>query len=675
MNAIVWAMAAPVAALLAMLASVVLSRKRDVQRRQVCLLLAISGLLSIAGGIIGLFAPPSTTSLPFGLPWLPVHLRLDALAAFFLMVIGLLLTAVAIYSVGYLRSIARERSLTPLGFFLSLFIVGMQGVVLADDAYAFMVFWEIMSISSYFLVTFEHEEESNRKAGFLYLLMAHLCGLLILGSFAILYVAGGSFEFEVMRTAELSPVWASLAFLLAGLGFGMKAGLVPLHAWLPEAHPAAPSNVSALMSGVMIKVAIFGFLRLVWDLVGLEQSAWWWGGLILAAGSSSAVTGVLLALQQHDLKRLLAYHSVENIGIIAIGLGLAMIFVHFGYPALAALGLVAALYHTLNHAMFKGLLFMGAGAVLHASGSRDMEHMGGLIRTMPYTAALFLIGCISISALPPFNGFVSEWLTFQAALMAPQLKDVFLSALIPFSAAMLALAGALAAACFIKVFGVVFQGVPRSRAVAQAREVDRWMLSGMAIPAVLCFLLGVLPIWVIPLIDAVPQSLLHTGISHSITTSGWLWLTPIAQERASYSPQIVLVVLLLAGFCFAMIHWRTRAKRRTAIWSCGNPDPTARMQYNATSFSQPLRRIFANIYQPQEKLLRSYYGHSLLVKKVRYAVHVRDLAWHYGYLSIRQFTEWLAKRTNWLNERPIHGYLAFTFVTLLILLGLLGVLV
>lgn len=669
MNGIVWALAAPLVALIATAAAIFLNRSADLQRRAVCSLLLLSALAAVTGGMEGILLSPDKTILPIGLPWLPMHVRLDALSGFFLLVIGLLLCAVALYSLGYLRHLAKRPKLTTLYVFLPLFVTGMQGVALANDAYAFMISWELMSVSSYFLVTFDHEQETNRKAGFLYLLMAHLGGLLILGSFAVLYAAGGSFEFDVMRVAPLTPLSASLAFLLALGGFGMKAGLIPLHAWLPEAHPAAPSNVSALMSGIMIKVAIFGFLRVVWDLVGIEHTAWWWGGLVLAAGSGSAVGGVLLALQQHDLKRLLAYHSVENIGIIAIGLGLGMIFAHYHYPRLAALGLVAALYHTLNHALFKGLLFMGAGAVMHATRSCDMDKLGGLIRRMPRTAGLFLIGCISISALPPFNGFVSEWLTFQAALMAPQLRGTLLSALIPFSAAMLALAGALAAACFVKVFGVVFQGTARSQAANDAREVDRWMQFGMALPAALCLLLGILPVWILPLIDAVPRTLLQAGLGAS--TASWLWLTPIAQQRASYSPLIVLTALLIAAGTFLFIHYRTGEKRRTVPWSCGHPHLNPRMQYTAASFSQPLRRIFADLYRSQDKLLRTDLGHPLLVKKLRYQVHVRDLSWGYLYLPIRQFSEWLTRRTDWLHHRPIHGYLAFTFVTLLVLLGLL----
>ncbi|MBI4383448.1 MAG: hydrogenase 4 subunit B [Nitrospinae bacterium] len=671
MNNALLLLSGPALALSASAATPLFARDRRVQIWALCSLLALSGVATAVSGMAGLLSPPKTAVLPLGLPRMPMHLRLDALAGFFQVVIGFSVVSAAVYSVGYLRPMAKDRSLTPLGVFLSLFVLGMQGVTLANDAYTFMVFWELMSVTSYFLVVFEHENEANRKAGFLYLLMAHLGGLLILGGFAVLYAAERSFEFDVMRAAELSPLWASMAFLLAGFGFGMKAGVVPLHAWLPEAHPVAPSNASALMSGVMIKVAIFGFLRVVWDLVGLEQGAWWWGGVVLAAGSSSSVSGILLALQQHDLKRLLAYSSVENIGIIVIGLGLAMIFSHFEYQDLAALGIVASLYHTLNHSLFKGLLFMGAGAVLHGAHNRDMEQMGGLIRRMPYTAALFLVGCVSISALPPFNGFVSEWLTFQAALMAPKLTGTILSALIPFSAAMLALAGALAATCFVKVFGVVFQGTPRSRSAAESHEVDRWMLSGMAIPALLCVLLGVFPVWVIRLIDAVPIALIQTSLGGLIAEGGWLWLTPIAPERASYSPLIVMAVSLSAGFAAFFMYRRGRPVRRAPIWSCGHPNLNPRMQYTATSFSQPLRHIFSNIYRPLEKSLRVDHGHILQVKQVRYSVHVQDLAWNYLYAPVRQFTAWATQAVDWLHARRIHGHLALIFATLLILMSLL----
>jgi len=641
--------------------------KHGMQRTLLCTLLAISGLLSIIAGFSGLISGEESVVLPLGLPWLPMHLRLDALGSFFLLVIGSLVLPVAMYSQGYL---SHEKRLTPIAVFLPLFVLGMMGVVLSDDAFTFMLFWELMSISSYFLVTHEHQHPENRKAGFIYLLMAHMAGLLIMGSFATLYAVSGSFEFSAMREVEISPLWASVAFLLAAFGFGTKAGVVPMHGWLPEAHPVAPSNVSALMSGIMLKVAVFGFIRITWDLLGSSDFQWWWGALVLAAGSSSAVSGVLMALQQHDLKRLLAYHSIENIGIILIGLGLGMLLAQTGHPMLAALGLIAALYHTINHALFKGLLFMGAGAVLHKTGTRNMEAMGGLIHRMPWTSALFLVACISISALPPFNGFVSEWLTFQTALMAPQLGGALLTAIVPFSAAMLALAGALAATCFVKVFGVVFLGHARSETVANAKEVDNWMLVGMAIPAVCCLLLGLLPALFLPLLDHVPQALLHTSILSSSNASNWVWLTPVDAAHASYSAPLALMgILVLGGLAFWWLHPKGTSIRRSKLWSCGNPHTHARMQYNASSFSQPLRRIFTDFYQPDEHEHIERSQHKLLTTRVKYIVHINDMAVKHLYQPIGRFTLWIAKAIRHEHQRGIHAYLTYTFATVLFLLA------
>ncbi|MBI5188845.1 MAG: hydrogenase 4 subunit B, partial [Nitrospirae bacterium] len=362
----------------------------------------IAGIWSVAAGM----TEPVTLSI--GLPDLPFHLRLDPLSGFFLVVIGLLSLFVSIYSTGYCKGYIGKRSVTHLVIFYCLFIAGMFLVVLSDDAFIFLISWEFMAASSYFLVMFEDERIENRRAAFLYLVIAHIGAIAILLSFGVMaglatgFENFGGYTFDAMRQTEFPLKWATIAFLLAFLGFGAKAGVIPLHVWLPEAHPVAPSNVSALMSGVLLKTAIYGIVRVTFDLIG--DFPWWWGAVVLIFGLISAVGGVLYALMQHDLKRLLAYHSVENIGIILIGIGLAMTFTSFHIPVLAALALTAGLYHTLNHAMFKGLLFMGAGAVLHATHERNMEEMGGLIHKMPWTAALFLIGCISISALPPFNG-------------------------------------------------------------------------------------------------------------------------------------------------------------------------------------------------------------------------------------------------------------------------------
>ena len=669
-SALLLAISAMATCLFAALLSPCIGRFPALQRLSVSLLLAASGALAMAAGLFGLNDSEAVMTLPIGLPWLPMHLHLDALSAFFMLTIGILLLPVGIYSVGYLKEIvAKNGSIQQMGLFLPLFALGMQGVVLADDAYTFMVFWEIMSLASYFLVTFEHENEATRKAGFLYLLMAHLAGLLILGAFSVLYAAAGDFTFVAMRNAELSPGMATAAFLLAAFGFGMKAGVVPLHAWLPDAHSAAPSNVSALMSGIMLKVAIFGFMRLIWDLVGMHEFAWWWGALVLAAGSSSAITGILMALQQHDLKRLLAYSSVENVGIILIGIGMAMTFAASGHPLIAVLGMIAALYHTINHALFKGMLFMGAGAVMHATGSRDMESMGGLIHRMPATAVFVLIACISISGLPPFNGFVSEWLTFQTALLTPHLENTLLAALIPFSASMLALAGALAAACFVKLFGIVFQGQARSTAAAQAHEVDGWMKAGMAIPALFCLLLGVLPTLFIPLIESVPQMLIHASLAGSVQPENWLWLTPVSADRASYAaPMMLFGMLILAALIYWRLHGRGKRILRSAVWSCGHAPLNPRMQYTSTSYSQPLKRIFSGAYLPEVHEGTRYGVHPLVVHTVVYAVHIGDLFYRRLYLPIGRITQIIADRLAYEHERGMHAYLAYIFSTILLLL-------
>ena len=483
----------------------------------------VAGVMTVAQGTV------ASATLYLGLPGLPFHLRLDPLAGFFLVVIGLMGLCVSIYSVGYMKGYGGQRSITQMILFYTLFLAGMLLVVLADDAYFFLVAWELMAAASYFLVMYEDEKAENRRAAFLYLLIAHVGAIAILLAFGVMAGQSGhggfdGYTFDAMRTAHLSPGWATAAFFLAFFGFAAKAGVIPLHVWLPEAHPVAPSNISALMSGVMLKTSIYGIIRFAFDFIKIFP--WWWGGVVLALGLISALMGVLYALMQHDLKRLLAYHSVENIGIILIGLGLSMIFASFHLPVLAALGLIAALYHTLNHAMFKGLLFMGAGAVLHATHERNMEEMGGLIHRLPWTAALFLVGCVSISALPPFNGFVSEWLTFQAFLLSPALPHPLLKLLIPLGAAMLALTGALAAACFVKVFGVVFLGHWRGHQQPERiHEVGWSMRLGMLLAALACFLLGILPTSVIGWLDTIPEQLCGGKIAESAGRFGWMWLT------------------------------------------------------------------------------------------------------------------------------------------------------
>lgn len=610
-------------------------------------------------------------TLPLGLPWLAWHLHLDALSGFFLGVVSVVLLAVALFGPHYVREYEHSSySLTLLSLTTGLFVAGMQLVLLAADAFFFMIAWELMSVASYFLVAYTHEHAANRHAAFLYLLMAEIGALAIILAFGVLVGSGEGFTFANMRAAELTPVWAALAFALGLIGFGMKAGLVPLHAWLPEAHPVAPSHISALMSGVMLKVAVYGFVRFTFDLLG--EPHWGWGLVVLVVGSASAVLGVLYALMQHNLKRLLAYHSVENIGIIFMGLGLAILFYSNHRPALGTIGLIAALYHTLNHALFKSLLFLGAGAILQRSHESDLERMGGLIHRMPVTAVLFLIGCLSISALPPFNGFVSEWLTYQAALQVPALDSGVLRSFVPVIAALLALTGGLAAACFAKVFGIAFLGVPRSHHVQRARRLESaGAIVGMSWLAGLCLVLGILPTPMLRLLEGVAISLTGVGLPAS-ASRGWLWLAPVAPETASYA---ALWVFLALGLAWILV-WRllhrneSRTKRLAYPWDCGFGGLTPRMQYTASAFAMPLRRIFADAFVVHEEVGKSPsnpHGAAL-----RYRLHVGDRLWVMFYEPVARGLRWTVRHVGRIQTGNIRVYLGYSFFTLIFLLWVIN---
>src|SRR5467141_325570 len=430
-----------------------------------------AGLAGVA--LITLLAPAATlesVEIPIGLPLGRTFRGLDPLSAAFAVILNLAASIVSAYAIGYAAHAREPQRVLP---FYPAFIAGMNLVLLAQDAFSFLVGWELMSLASWALVLSEHRSAENRRAALVYIVMASGGALTLLLAFGLLAGPQGGYSFEAIRRAS-APGVGPIVLLLALVGAGSKAGLVPLHAWLPLAHPAAPSHVSALMSGVMTKVAVYGFVRLVFDLAG--PPAWWWSVPVLVIAGITALLGVLYALMEHDLKRLLAYHTVENIGIIFIGLGLGLAFKAYGMAWAAALALTAGLLHVFNHSLFKSLLFFGAGAVLTSTGERDMEHLGGLIHRMPHTAFAFLIGCVAISALPPLNGFVSEWLTFQAILLSPQLPSWGLKLLVPAVGALLALSATLAAACFVKAFGVTFLGRARTPAAERVQETDRFSL-------------------------------------------------------------------------------------------------------------------------------------------------------------------------------------------------------
>ncbi len=619
--------------------------------------------LAVAGtGLWALGVTPCIVVLPLGLPDLPLHLRLDPLSAFFLILLGGASFGVSLFSVGYFRTM-QGNTLGLLCLEYHLFLASMALVLLADDAYMFMVAWETMALSSYFLVTTDHRVPDIRKAGYLYLLIAHVGAIAILLGFGVMQGGHGigAYTFAAMREAHLSAFWSSVAFLLALFGFGAKAGVLPMHVWLPEAHPAAPSPVSALMSGIMLKTAIYGILRVTFDLLDVQQ--WWWGVLVLALGLLTAVFGVMFAAVQGDMKRLLAYSSIENIGLLLVGIGLTIIFHVYGKDALAALSLTATLYHSLNHAFFKSLLFVGTGSILHATGERNMGRLGGLIRKMPWVAALMLVGVLGIAGLPPLNGFVSEWLLLQAFLLSPGLPNSYINMLIPVAAAVIALAAALAAYVMVKFYGIIFLGQPREQALEHAHDAGIWERIGLGWLALGCVILGLAPVLVIQQLDLVTQMLIGHGLGNS--AGGWLFLTPVDTERASYSPVYFLLAVLgvMLVTALAVHHFYHGRLRRGPAWDCGFPEQTARMQDTAEGFGQPIRLIFEPFFKIERELPSAFDTHP------RYHGRSDDRIWFSLYLPIKHITEKLSFWAALLQHGRIHLYLSYTFVTLVVLLA------
>jgi hydrogenase-4 component B len=617
------------------------------------------GALAVAGiGVAGLILPTSVMILPIGLPDLLFHLRLDALSAFFMVLLGSAAFGVTVYASGYFRNLTAG-PLALLAMWYHVFLASMVMVMLADDAYTFMVSWEAMALSSYFLVTTDHKIPEIRRAGFLYLLIAHVGSIALLLAFGLLQGGHGDYTFNAMRLVEITPYWASMVYLLALFGFGAKAGLVPLHVWLPEAHPAAPSPVSALMSGVMLKTAIYGLLRLTFDLLNIRIA--WWGTLALALGLVTALYGVIFAAVQSDMKRLLAWSSIENIGVILAAFGLTLIFYTDGKGALAALTLTALLYHALNHAFFKGLLFVGTGSVLHATGVRNMGYLGGLIRFMPWTAWLTLVGALAIAGLPPLNGFVSEWLLLQAFLLTPSLSKPYLNMIIPVAAATVALAAALAAYVMVKFYGVIFLGQPRAPTLQEAHDAGWAERLGMVWLAGGCVLLGLLPTQVILWIEPAVRMLVWDALPSG---GHWLFLTPVSSERASYAPLIFFAVV--AGVLLLTFFWVRRIYhgrvRRSDPWDCGYPEQDARMQDSAEGFGQPIRQIFEVFIQAERDTPDPF------ERKPRYRGASVDKLWFIFYAPIARVVNWLSDQAGRMQHGRIQWYLIYSFATLIVLL-------
>jgi hydrogenase-4 component B len=620
---------------------------------------AMVGLVLAVVAAMALGQPPQSLVLPLGLPDLPFHLRLDALSALFLFLLGAAAAGISLFSAGYFRA---EPGAAPglLCFQYHAFLAAMAAVLIADDAYAFMLAWETMALASFFLVTTDHRIPEIRRAGFLYLLIAHIGALAILLCFGVLQGGSGDYSFDGLRAVRLPAAWGSVAFLLALFGFGAKAGLLPLHIWLPEAHPAAPSPVSALLSAVMLKTAIYGLLRVTFDL--LHAQLWWWGVVALVLGLATALYGVIFAAVQTDMKRLLAYSSIENIGIIVAGIGLAILFKSYGKTLIAAVAMTAVLYHCLNHAFFKSLLFLATGSVLHATHERSLGKLGGLIHRMPWVAWTALVGTLAIAGLPPLNGFVSEWLLLQAFLFTPSLPQSFINMLVPLAAAALVLAVALAAFVMVKFYGVIFLGRPREANLAYARDAGPLERIALVWFAVGCVALGLFPVNAIALLDGVNAMLIgSTAGGHG---GSWLLLAPINAERSSYSPIIFMVVIgvvLLLTVQIVHRHYRG-GLREGPPWDCGFPKQTPRMQDTAEGFGQPIRQVFEQFFRMQRSLPSPFDTAPV------YKVVIEDHFWHWLYLPLVRGVELLARLVGRIQQGRISVYLTYSFFTLLALL-------
>lgn len=617
---------------------------------------------AVIGCIIGLIpvlqtiyhGDTTTIRLAWNIPYGSFFLKLDPLSAFFLLPIFVLSGLAAIYGREYMMAYRDKKWLGLSWFFFNLLIASMAFVCLAHNAILFLISWEVMALSSFFLVAFEYEKEEVRKASWIYMVASYLGTAFLLPMFLIFGASAGSLDFDGFAKS-LSSGAANICFILALIGFGTKAGIMPFHVWLPVAHPAAPSPVSAIMSGVMIKTGIYGLVR---TLTFLGVPPLWWGYLLLAIGIVSGVLGVLFALAQHDLKRLLAYHSVENIGIIMIGFGVGMIGWSSGMPVVAALGFAGSLLHVINHALFKGLLFLGAGSVFHSTHNLKIDHLGGLIKKMPYTGLSFLIGAAAISGLPPLNGFVSEFVIYIASFSGATSMNPYSSLALIGAIAGLALIGGLAAACFTKAFGIVFLGEPRSKDAQNAHESSPWMTIPMMILAAACISIGLLGAAVIAFISPVIGVVLgnpHTG-EIKIAANYLLYVT---------AGSIVFIICLLAIASLRSILLSKRSVGKSVTWDCGYAAPTARMQYTASSFAQPTIELFQFFLRTKKHIT---IPDSYFPSASKFETHTSDISREGIYNPIFKVIASFFQRMQVVQEGRIHIYVLYVVVTLLILL-------
>jgi hydrogenase-4 component B len=626
------------------------------------------GLRALAGGAVWALGVPDVVSVAGGLLF-----RLDALGALFLVLVSMVAAPAALYGVGYSAAYEGRYSLRWLGAMLNLFLLATSLVPLADNVVTFLLTWEAMSVASYFLVLTERDGPETVGAANWYLGMTQVGLAFLLASFLGLGAEAPALDFADLRgaAAGLSDAGRGVVFALALVGFGSKAGLIPLHVWLPRAHPAAPSHVSALLSGVMIKLGIYGLLRVGLDLLGGGPA--WWGMLLIVLGAGSAVLGVLYALMEDDIKRLLAYSSVENMGIITLGVGAAFLFQSLAMPRAAALALAAALYHVLNHAAFKGLLFLGAGSVLHATGTRNMNRHGGLIHRMPWTGPCFLVGAVAIAGLPPLNGFFSEWLLFQALLPGIGVASPLIAVLMVLALGMLALTAGLAAAAFVKCFGITFLAIPRSDAAAAAHEAPVSMRAGMVALAVACAGLAAGALPVLATTGAVAAGLFGLATEPPAFR---LWLTFQTPAGLARMSPPAIVVGLLGGLAVVWLAVRVFASRRPLrwadTWGCGRVGQTPRMEYTATAYAEPLRRIFSAVYRPTEDVTVDHHPESrYFVQSIAYRASILPWFERYLYEPVLAWVRRWGRRAQSVQSGSVHAYLAYVVVALVLLLGVL----
>ncbi len=588
----------------------------------------------------------------------PFGLRIDRLSALFLLLICTVAVPVSIFAVSDFDKHYSEQRRTWVWAFFSLFLLSMVIVVTASTGFAFLIGWELMTLLSAGLILIEGDSTERRHNVFIYLLMMHAGAAAVVASFFLFLPYSPSLDFASMRTASgaVPPGIRTLIFVLAFVGFGTKAGIIPLHLWLPRAHPIAPSPVSALMSGVMLKTAVYGFVRYAFDLLG--GGPWWCGYAVLAVGAVSGLLGILYAIAENDLKRLLAYSSVENIGIIFLGLGTSLIFLAHHAPVWAGLALVGALFHAFNHALFKSLLFLGAGAISSAAHTVNLEELGGLQRRMPFSGATLLVACCSIAGLPLFNGFVSEWLTFRSFLGGSVLMNTRAPIVLLLMVGVLALIGGLAAACFVKVFGVAFLGRPRSEAAEHAEEVSFAMRTGLGLLAAACLWIGIVPgFFLRPLVSLVQVLVPGAGVPPETLT-----IARVIPWTAAIILGVSITVALLI---------RKSRERMVRTWACGLPGLTSRMQYTSTVFSKPIRFVFSSVYNPDRKIDRlpkdqPYFPVTITYRSVRTTSYERAI--------YRPFVEMILSAAHQLRRMQtgnIQVYLLYIFLALVSLLAIL----